>query len=73
MEEGECRFYARQQLGDAPEQTASTRLLQVQYDRAYIQCMYTKGNVVPGGWPQGPALSHRPRDTATGHTAALSL
>jgi hypothetical protein len=49
LEEGECRFYARQQLGDAPEQAASTRLLQAQYDRAYIQCMYTKGNVVSGG------------------------
>src|SRR5712692_1207340 len=47
-EEGECRSYARQQLGPAPEQAASTMLLQVQYDRAYVQCMYAKGNVVPG-------------------------
>jgi hypothetical protein len=47
-EEGACRAYARQQLGGAPEQAASTRLLQVQYDRAYVQCMYAKGNVVPG-------------------------
>jgi hypothetical protein len=47
-EEGECRSYARQQFGGAPEQTASTMMLQVQYDRAYIQCMYAKGNVVPG-------------------------
>ena len=48
VEEGTCRAYARQQLGVAPEQAASTRLLQVQYDRAYVQCMYAKGNVVPG-------------------------
>ena len=48
VEEGACRSYARQQLGGAPEQAASTRLLQVQYDRAYVQCMYAKGNVVPG-------------------------
>jgi len=48
VEEGECRSYARQQLGGAPEQAASIRRLQVQYDRAYVQCMYAKGNVVPG-------------------------
>ena len=47
-EEGECRSYGRQQLGGASEQAASTRQLQVQYDRAYVQCMYAKGNVVPG-------------------------
>ena len=47
-EEGECRSYARHQLGGTSEQAASTRLLQVQYDRAYVQCMYAKGNVVPG-------------------------
>ena len=47
-EEGECRSYAQQQLGGTPEQTASTRWLQVRYDRAYVQCMYAKGNVVPG-------------------------
>ena len=48
VEEGECRSHARQQLGGASEQAASTRQLQVQYDRAYVQCMYAKGNVVPG-------------------------
>jgi hypothetical protein len=47
-EEGECRAYAQQQLGVAPEQTASTMMLQGRYDRFYIQCMYAKGNVVPG-------------------------
>src|SRR5262245_13445958 len=30
------------------------RRLQVQYDRAYVQYMYAKGNVVPGG-----AVTHR--------------
>ena len=45
VEEGECRSYARQQLGVAPEQAASTRRLQAQYDRAYVQCMYAKGAV----------------------------
>jgi hypothetical protein len=52
-EEGECRSYARQQLGPAPEQAASTTMLQVQYDRAYVQCMYAKGNVVPGAVAPG--------------------
>jgi hypothetical protein len=46
-EEGECRAYAQQQLGAAPEQTAALRL-QGWYDRSYVQCMYAKGNVVPG-------------------------
>jgi hypothetical protein len=47
-EDGECRSYAQQQLGGTPEQAASATQLQVQYDRAYVQCMYAKGNVVPG-------------------------
>src|SRR5262249_1129481 len=60
-EEGACGSYAQQQLGVAPEQAASTRLLQVQYDRAYVQCMYAKGNVVPGRVvAPGPALAPRP-------------
>jgi hypothetical protein len=36
-----CRAYAQHQLGVAPAQQAL-------YDRAYSQCMYSKGNVVPG-------------------------
>jgi hypothetical protein len=64
VEEGECRAYARQQLGGAPEQAASTRLLQVQYDRAYVQCMYAKGNVVPGV-VVAPGASVAPPPTGT--------
>ena len=45
VDEGECRSYARRQLGVAPEQAASTRRLQAQYDRAYVQYMYAKGAV----------------------------
>jgi len=64
-EEGECRAYARHQLGGAPEPAASTRLLQAQYDRAYVQCMYAKGNVVPGvvapGASGGPPPSGTPQ------------
>jgi hypothetical protein len=59
-EEGACRAYAQQQLGGAPEQGASTRLLQVRYDRAYVQCMYAKGNVVPG-MVVAPGASVAPR------------
>jgi len=60
VEEGESRSYARQQLGGASEQGASTRLLQVQYDRAYVQCMYAKGNVVPGvAVTPGPSVAPR--------------
>src|SRR5262245_33237898 len=52
-----CRSYAQQQIGVAPEQAVarstttgavSAMSLQEQYDTAYIQCMYAKGNVVPG-------------------------
>ena len=55
-EEGECRSYAQQQLRGTPEQTASTRQLQVRYDRAYVQCMYAKGNVVPGAGAPGASV-----------------
>ena len=73
VEEGECLSYAQQQLGGAPEQAASTRLLQVQYDRAYVQCMYAKGNVVPGGGdPRVECCPTAPRDAVTWHAAALS-
>ena len=56
-DEGACRSYAQQQIGGVPEQTpaqstaagvASAMPLQERYDMAYIQCMYAKGNVVPG-------------------------
>jgi hypothetical protein len=63
-EEGECRAYAQQQLGVAPEQTASTTLLQVRYDRAYIQCMYAKGNVVPGMGTPGASVAPPPSETS---------
>jgi hypothetical protein len=55
-EEGECRSYAQQQLGGTPEQTASTRQLQIRYDRTYVQCMYAKGNVVPGAGAPGASV-----------------
>jgi hypothetical protein len=54
-EEGACRSYAQQQLGPAPEASGSSMMLQVWYDRAYIQCMYAKGNVVPGAAAPGPS------------------
>ena len=55
-EEGECRSYAQQQLGPAPEAAGSSRMLQIRYDRAYVQCMYAKGNVVPGAGAPGPSV-----------------
>jgi hypothetical protein len=61
-EEGECRSYAQQQLGVVPEQAASTMRPQVRYDRAYVQCMYAKGNVVPGVAP-GPSVAPQPPET----------
>ena len=64
-EEGACRAYAQQQLGGAPEQGASTRLLQVQYDRAYVQCMYAKGNVVPGVVAPEASVAPPPPGTAS--------
>jgi hypothetical protein len=69
VEEGECRSYARQQLGGAPEQAASTRRLQVQYDRAYVQCMYAKGNMVPGVVvAPGPSVAPSPPGTSSPST-----
>jgi hypothetical protein len=62
-EDGECQAYARQQLGVAPEPAASTMLLQVRYDRAYIQCMYAKGNVVPGMGTPGASVAPPPSET----------
>jgi hypothetical protein len=62
-EEGECRSYAQQQLRGTPEQTASTRQLQVRYDRAYVQCMYAKGNVVPGAGAPGASVAPPPPGT----------
>ena len=62
-EEGECRSYAQQQLGGTPEQTASTRQLQIRYDRTYVQCMYAKGNVVPGVVAPGVSVAPPPLET----------
>jgi hypothetical protein len=62
-EEGECRSYAQQQLRGTPEQTASTRQLQVRYDRAYVQCMYAKGNMVPGAGAPGASVVPPPPGT----------
>ena len=62
-EEGECRVYAQQQLGVAPEQTTPTMPLQVRYDRAYVQCMYAKGNVVPGAVAPAPSVAPQPPGT----------
>jgi hypothetical protein len=62
-EDGECQAYARQQLGVAPESAASTTLLQVRYDRAYVQCMYAKGNVVPGAGAPGASVVPPPPGT----------
>jgi hypothetical protein len=62
-EEGECRSYAQQQLGPAPEAAGSSRMLQVRYDRAYVQCMYAKGNVVPGAGAPGPSVVPPPPGT----------
>jgi hypothetical protein len=63
VEESECRAYAQQQLRGAPAQAASTTVLQVQYDRAYVQCMYAKGNVVPGMGTPGASVAPPPSET----------
>ena len=63
VEEGECRAYAQQQIRGIPGQTASTVALQVQYDRAYVQCMYAKGNVVPGMGTPGASAPPPPSET----------
>jgi hypothetical protein len=50
-EDVECRSYAQQQIGVALEQQAgavSGTSLQTRYNIAYVQCMYAKGNAVPG-------------------------
>ena len=58
-EEGECRSSAQQQTGGASAQTigaAAATMLQSRYDIAYIQCMYSKGNVIPGVVAPGPRV-----------------
>ena len=62
-EEGECQSYARQQLGAAPEQAATGRTLQARYDISYVQCMYAKGNVVPGVLAPGSSVAPPPTGT----------
>ena len=56
-DEAACQAYAQQQIGGAPEQTTAQRATtstasalapQERYDLAYVQCMYARGNVVPG-------------------------
>jgi hypothetical protein len=59
-EEGECQSYARQQLGGAPEQAATGGMLQARYDMSYVQCMYAKGNVVPGAPAPGASVAPPP-------------
>ena len=66
-----CRSYAQQQIGVAPAQAVaqstatgagSAMTLQERYDMAYIQCMYAKGNVVPGVMvAPGPSVVPPPR------------
>ena len=63
VEEGECRAYAQRQFGGASGQATSTVALQVQYDRAYVQCMYAKGNVVPGMGASGASGAPPPSGT----------
>lgn len=63
VEESACQSYARQQLVGAPEQAASRRLLQVQYDRAYVQYTDTKGNMVPGVVAPGASVAPSPLGT----------
>jgi len=41
----------------------SSGALQVQYDRAYVQCMYAKGNVVPGVVAPGASVVPMPSGT----------
>ena len=73
-EEGACRFNARHQLGGAPEQTASTMLLQMQYDRPYNP-MYARQRAW-GAWRRGGSRGQRcpfaSMDAVTGPAATLS-
>ena len=59
-----CRSYAQQQISVAPEQqagTASWISFQTRYDMAYVQCMYAKGNTVPGVMvTPGPSVAPPP-------------
>ena len=54
-EEGECRSYAQQQLGVTHEQ--DSRMLQTRYNIAYVQCMYAKGNMMPGMVAPGASVA----------------
>ena len=56
-EEAGCRAYAQHQVAAA----ATTR--QSQYDIAYSQCMYAKGNVLPGIVAPAPRVPLPPPGT----------
>jgi hypothetical protein len=58
-DEAGCRSYAQQQISVAPAMT-----LQERYDMAYTQCMYAKGNVVPGVMV-APGLRYTPPPPGT--------
>jgi hypothetical protein len=54
-----CRSWAAQQTKGA-YMDAPTYEVQRRYDNAYVQCMYAKGNQVPGRAPATPAASPTP-------------
>ena len=56
-EEDGCRAYAQQQTA------AGATLRQSRYDIAYIQCMYSKGNVIPGVVAPAPRVPLPPPGT----------
>jgi hypothetical protein len=70
-DEAGCRSYAQQQIGVAPEQQAgdaSAMPSQARYDIAYVQCMYAKGNVVPGVMvAPGPSIPPPPPPATPQH------
>ena len=67
-EEGECRSYAQQQLGGTSEQAAAGGMLQRRYDIAYVQCMYAKGNMMPGMVTRGASVAPPPPGTPSSGT-----
>jgi hypothetical protein len=62
-EDDGCRAYAQQQSAATPRQS--------QYDMAYVQCMYSKGNAIPAVVAPGPPAPLPPPDAPPPSPSAL--
>ena len=66
----QCRGWAQSQLGKPSSDGDSSYYLQYRYNIAYEQCMYSRGNQVPGFAAPANATPPSSPPTAVPHTPA---